>query len=190
MSYLDIEQISTDGEWKGLLRKHFDYHVEKVRRILQKIASFSKANHVLYKRFKHAGMPIFGSLLPKPPASPPLDEFETFTLVAEGPNPFEDIVTIPYSKDVMKRYEKIIAELQTLLREMTQNRIECLKRNVYGIIPERGREDLFSSHERELMRIKIDDFYHKHPIGDVPTGFNPNANVKAEKIQWYLKEED
>lgn len=49
----------------------------------------------------------------------------------------------------MRRYEKIINELQTLLREMTQKRIECLKRNISGIIPERGLADLFSSQERQ-----------------------------------------
>lgn len=90
----------------------------------------------------------------------------------------------------MRRYEKIINELQTLLREMTQKRIECLKRNISGIIPERGLADLFSSQERQLMRIKIDDFYRTHPTGDVPTKFNYNTNVRAEKIQWYLNEED
>ncbi|MDP9288805.1 MAG: hypothetical protein M3P08_11485 [Thermoproteota archaeon] len=56
MSYLNIEQISIDEEWKGLLKKHLDYHVEKVRRILQKIARFSKASHLIYKRFKHAAL--------------------------------------------------------------------------------------------------------------------------------------
>jgi hypothetical protein len=49
MSYADIDQIGPDEKWRPLLKKYFDYHVEKVRRMLQEISSFSKANHPLYK---------------------------------------------------------------------------------------------------------------------------------------------
>ncbi len=195
MSYLDTDQISLDEKWRGLLKKHFDYHIEKVRRILQEIASFSKANHLIYKRFKHAGMPIFVNSVPNPPSSLPLDKFEAFNVVAQGSNPVEDSVIIPYSKSVMKRYEKIINELPTLLQELTQNRIECLKRNISGVIPLRYPAGLFSSPEAELMQTKIDEFYRTHPSGDVPTKLNYNINTQdskkiMEKIRWYLKEED
>ena len=73
---------------------------------------------------------------------------------------------------------------------MTQNRIECLKRSVSGIIPERGQTGLFSSQETELMQKKIDEFYLIHPVGEIPTNLAYNINVQLEKIQWYLKEED
>jgi hypothetical protein len=189
MSYLDIEQIGSDDIWRELLKKHFDYHVEKVRRRLQEITSFSKANHLFYKRFNHAGMPIFSNLLPKTSSFPSLDKFETFSVVAEGPNPFEDSIIIPYSKCVLKRYEEIVYELQTFLQEIPQNRIECLKRNISGLIPKGGQPGLFSSHERELMGIKIDEFYRTHPVGDIPTNLSYNINVPLEKIQWYLKRE-
>jgi hypothetical protein len=51
MSYVDIDQIGLDENWRGTLKKNFDYHVEKVRRMLHEIANFSKANHSIYKRF-------------------------------------------------------------------------------------------------------------------------------------------
>ncbi len=56
-------------------------------------------------------------------------------MAAEGPTPFEDTIVIPYSRSTLKRYEMIINELQTILLETTQNRTECLKRSVTGIIP-------------------------------------------------------
>jgi len=90
MCYFDIDEISSDEIWRRVLKKHLEYHVEKVRRRLHNISSFSKANRIFYKRFKHAGMPIFSNFTPKVPPSSPLDKFESFSIVSEGPNPFED----------------------------------------------------------------------------------------------------
>lgn len=188
MCYFDIDQISSDELWIGILKKHLDYHTEKIRKGLRSIASFSKANHIFYKRFKHAGMPIFRGFTPKGPASPPLDKFESFSLVAEGPNPFEDTVVIPYSKLTLKRYEIVINELQSILLEMTENRIECLKRSIPGIIPVKGQAGLLSSQETELMDTKIDEFYYNHPIGEIPTNLAFNTNIKFEKVQWYIED--
>ncbi|HET7148118.1 MAG TPA: hypothetical protein VFI73_06405 [Candidatus Nitrosopolaris sp.] len=98
-----------------------------VRLMLHDIERFSKASHPIYKRFKHAGISIFSNAVQKTPPSGPLSIFEVFNLVADGPDPVRDIVIIPYSKHVLKRYEKIIDKLQTLLLEMTENRIICLE---------------------------------------------------------------
>lgn len=189
MSYADIDQIGSDEECKGLLKKHFDYNVERVRRMLREIGSFSsKANHSLYKRFKHAGMPIFSNSVHIPPQSGPLASFEVFNVISDGIDPVKDIVIIPYSQRVMKRYEEIINKLQTLLLELTENRLECLKRNIPGMIPRKYREDLFSSQEKELMQIKIDNFYSTHPIKEISTKLHSDVNVEKESIQWYLEE--
>lgn len=189
MSYADIDQIGPDEKWKGLLKKHFDHHVEKVRRMLYEIGSFSKANHSIYKRFKHAGMPIFSNSVHIPTQSGPLTSFEVFNVVSDGIDPVKDTVIIPYSQRVLKRYEEIIDKLQTLLLELIENRLICLERNIPGMIPRKYPKDLFSSQEKELMQIKFDNFYCTHPIEEIPSKLHHDVNVEKEKIQWYLEEE-
>ncbi len=134
-------------------------------------------------------MPIFHTSTPKTLLLPPLDKFESFSLVSEGPNPFEDTIVIPFSRLILRRYEKVITHLQTVLLEMTQNRIDCLKRSITGIIPRAGQAGLFSPEESELMHEKIDEFYRTHPVGEIPTNVTYNTNLQSEKIQWYFNED-
>jgi hypothetical protein len=89
----------------------------------------------------------------------------------------------------LRRYEIVIADLQAVLLEMTQNRIDCLKRSITGIIPRGGQPGLFSSEESELMHEKIGEFYRTHPVGEIPTNVAYNTDLHAEKIQWYFKED-
>ena len=81
-------------------------------------------------------------------------------LVIGGPY---TIIEIPYSERVLKRYGEIINKLQILLLELVENRI-CLERNIPSLIPRKYSTDLFSYQEKELMQIKIDNFYCRHPI--------------------------
>jgi hypothetical protein len=64
MNYAQPNSISTDKESVKLLNKHLKYHIDKTKNNLLRVANFSsEANHLLYKRFKHAGMPILPNTL-------------------------------------------------------------------------------------------------------------------------------
>jgi hypothetical protein len=135
-------------------------------------------------------MPIFSNAVHISQPSGPLASFEVFNVVPIGIDPLKDVVIIPYAKHVLKRYEKIIERLQTLLLELIDNRILCIKGNIPGLIPVNSKypEDLFSSQERELMKQKIDNFYITHPIENINTKFQHHIR-DLEKIRWYLEED-
>jgi len=120
MSYADANKIGLDDD-STLFERHFNYHLMKTKEILNEIGSFSKSNYLIYKRFKHAGMPILSNSVQIPPRTGPFSVFEVFNIVAAGTNPLEDILVIPYSKHILKRYEKIIEKLQILIQEMVKN---------------------------------------------------------------------
>ena len=63
MSYADITEtaLKVDDKFSALFGKHLNYHLGKVKASLMEIASFSKSNHLVYKRFKHAGCPYSGT---------------------------------------------------------------------------------------------------------------------------------
>jgi hypothetical protein len=89
MSYADITETALEADYKftELFRRHIDYHVGKVKAALTQIASFSKSNFLVHKRFKHAGMPILSNSFQVPPPSGPFSVFEVFNIIAAGPNP-------------------------------------------------------------------------------------------------------
>jgi len=193
MNFINVQQIISDDRYGELLKQHLNYHVETARSKLKEIRKFSSsANHLLYKRFKHGGMPIIPNVLQQPPRSGALSVFEVLNIVAEGSDPFKDIIIIPYSKDVLRGYEKIIENVQTLLQEIVKNRRICIERNIDGMIPEKYSSDLFSAEEISYMQGKFNDFYNMHPIGEIPHNLDYNINKKnsqsiLEKIEWYLE---
>jgi hypothetical protein len=101
---------------------------------------------------------------PVMPGSGFLGMFDSCNLVSAGPDPIADIIPIPYSKQALSGYEIIRHALQIILKDIVQNRIVCLQRNLSGMIPNR-RYDLtaLSSEEAQLMAEIIDNFYKSHP---------------------------
>lgn len=77
--------------------------------------------------------------------------------------------------------------LQNILKDIIQNRIVCLQRNLSGMIPNR-RYDLaaLSSEEANLMVKIINHFYSSNPPKNVTISHHFDSTIKKEKILWYL----
>ena len=65
-------------------------NVKELRRILKEIGNFGITNHPLFKKFKHAGTPIFCGALN---TSGFLDGFDFSNLVPVGPNALMDVIS-------------------------------------------------------------------------------------------------
>jgi hypothetical protein len=115
------------------------------------------------------------------------DDFEFCNIVPSGRDPFKDIIPIPYSKQVLVGYEIIIHGLQNILKDIVENRIICIQRNLNGLIPKQ-RYDLsnISSEEVSSMKKIVDDFYAKNPPREIAISYNYNLNINKEEIAWYL----
>jgi hypothetical protein len=108
-------------------------------------------------------------------------------MVSNGPDPFKDVLPIPYSKQVLEGYEILIGGLQLILKGMIQNRIICIQRNLNGLVPNQ-RYDLsnLSSEEVSSMKKIVDDFYAMNPAKEIAISYNYNLSIKKEEIPWYL----
>lgn len=188
MSYLNA---TGSGSYDELLRKHIDYHVNKMKNKLKEIKDFSsEAHHGIYKRFKHAGMPIISGCPVQFAVSDPLRQFDSFNIVSMGLDPLKDIIIVPYSSRVVHKYEIFIETLQEVLRELVSNRRIFLERDIQRMIPIQYNKDLFSSQEVESMKARIDHFYSNYPIKRRPSPINIDLNGAKyknvlEKIHWY-----
>jgi len=187
MSYAAPNEINLDDKSAKILNKHLNSNVKEVKRMLREIGDFGKTNHPLFKRFKHAGMPIICGALQRTPGSGFLGDFEFFNLVPIGPDPFIDVIPIPYSKQVLDGYWIIINGLQNILKAIAENRIICIQRNLNGLIPNQ-RFDLsaLSSQEADSMEKIVSDFYALNPPKEITISHHHNLNIKKEQILWYL----
>jgi hypothetical protein len=105
-------QIKLDYDLKKILTKHLNSNVKEIRRILGQIGEFGNSNHPLFKRFKHAGMPLFlGTIRNSSPGF--FEGFKFCNIVSTGGDPLKDVLPIPYSKQVLEGYEIMVGLLIT-----------------------------------------------------------------------------
>ena len=186
MSYAPSSQINIDDKPAKILDKHLRSNVSVIRRMLREIRDFGITHHPLFKRFKHAGVPIMcGNIRSSNLGF--LSDFEFCNMISVGIHPFSDIIPIPYSKEALDSYTIIIHGLQCILNDMVENRIICIQRKLTGLIPKQ-RYDItsLSSDEATSMKQIVEDFYAKHPAKQITISTNYNLNIKEEKIPWYL----
>jgi hypothetical protein len=186
MNYATPNQIKLDEKSMKLLSKHLNSNVKEIRRFIGQVGEFGNSNHALFKRFKHAGMPLFfGDIRNLSPGF--LEGFEFCNIVSNGSNPFRDVLLIPYSRQALEGYQIIINGLHFILKDMIENRIICIQRGLAGLIPTR-RYDLSNLSPEEVSSMKkiVDDFYAINPPTEIAISHNYNLTIAKEKILWYL----
>lgn len=186
MSYADPTKIEVNEECKLLLTKHIQVNTDETRRVLKEINDFGKSNHPVFRRFKHAGLPIFLGLPINPTELSFFSRYDSTMLVSKGKNPLEDVIPIPFSKQVLEGYKIIIDGIQTILSSMIKNRIECIERGISGVIPyESYSIDQFTKEEQTRLKKKIKEFQKRYPEKIIPK-LNIKTKVDKKDIQWYL----
>jgi hypothetical protein len=104
-----------------------------------------------------------------------------------GTHPFRDVVPIPYSKQALDSYYIIIHGLRQILKDMVNNRIICIQRNLTGLIPnERYNLSNLSSQEAHSMKKMVENFYAINPAQRITISSNYSLTLKREKTAWYL----
>ena len=186
MSYGDADHFNLQGKSAKVFNKHLGSNVKELKRMLRQIGDFGTTHHPLFKRFKHAGMPIFCSGIMTSTGFF-AGKFDMSNTVPIGPNPLVDVIPIPYSKQALESYHIIIHALQNILSDIVGNRIICIQRNLTAIIPGQ-RYDLtaLSQDESQLMKKIKNNFYASNPPGKIEIIDTYNADVKKEKILWYV----
>src|SRR5215210_4708883 len=100
--------------------------------MLKEIGKFSSSTPSIYKRFKHAGMPIVPlipviSIMQKTSV---LENFDRINVIPIGNNSFIDIKLIPFFIVILDRYKELANHLKTILYGMITNKIIRIERNM------------------------------------------------------------
>src|SRR5215207_6813920 len=107
MSYGDAHHFNLQGESARVFNKHLDSNVKELKRMLRQIEDFGTTHHPLFKKFKHAGMPIFcGGIMTSTDFF--AGKFDMANIVPIGSDPLVDVIPIPYSRQALNSYRIII----------------------------------------------------------------------------------
>ena len=132
LNFPDIENIEIFKDCIVLMEKYLKPHIDSFRTMLKGIGKFSSSTRSIYKRFKHAGMPIIPSIpvISIMQKSSVLEKFERINVIPIGNDPFIDIKLIPFSIEILDRYKELANHLQAILNGMITNKIICIERNM------------------------------------------------------------
>lgn len=189
MGYVNPKQLDLEENEKKVIEKNLGKNITELKRIFHQLGDFGKTNHPVFRRFKHAGSPLVLGAVGKETESTPLSNFDSYTMVSIGLDPFENVIAIPLSKEVLEGYHIIIHGIQLLLQDMVTNHIVCIERNLKGIIPNEDYSPKDLSKEERERYVKIfENFYKNHPSNmEESTHFNFKVEAKKEDMGWYLE---
>ena len=188
LGYADPDKLDLAKTERDLVENVMQKNIVEVRKVFDQIRKFGETHHPVFRRFKHAGAPLMPGAIETAQGDSFLSRFDSCTTVLDGKDPFEEIITIPLSKDVLEGYQIIIHGIQTHLRVLIRNHMACIERNLTGLLPvERYFLEGISEKEEESYKKIIDEFYKTHPFHmDDLKDVHFTSVVKKEKIGWYL----
>jgi hypothetical protein len=188
-SSIDMPSVMPSSQLAMTAKKVQDIHIKKFRSDLKELRDFGESNHLIYKRFKHGGMPITNATVTKAPAGSPLSIFDTCSIVSVGDNPLQDIAVIPSSSKVLQRYQKLVVKIQQILIGIIDNRFTALQREIPSIFPNKPLEGLISAEEVALIEEERLNFFEAHPVKFDPPWLDIDKNLPdiKRRIRWYFE---
>ncbi|MCV0430468.1 hypothetical protein [Nitrosopumilus sp.] len=191
MSYVDVNSTNWEtSEDARLVEKYLTINISEMRRLLSELKEFSTTNHPLFKRFKHAGFPVFPAVN-SPKSLDFMKNFDHCSAVLMKENILDDVVYVPYSDDVIKSYHIIASGLQKIIHDIVNNRIITIERQTSGMLPN-------VSHDSEKLSVEEwnrygeirKKFYEQNPLrNDLPRTLNLPKPDK-ENMKWYCGLDD
>ena len=191
LSYINPNELKLEESQTAVLEKLIQSNVEKFKIYLKQIQKFRVTHTQIFRRYKHAGLPIrLGIKFDKPFLSSS-NAFDSYAMVSIGNDPLVDILPLPYSNNVIKSYSKLISILQFLLLDIIQNKIAIIIRRINGILPlETYGELTLTDKEQKNLQLAIKQFYQNNPVRSYDNHFQFKAIAQTQKLKWYLELDD
>ena len=124
--YADPSQLNLEEDESKLVEKIIQKNIAEMRRLFVQIGKFGKTHHPAFRRFKHAGAPLILGMMKEEQRNTPLSGYDSYTHVSIAKDPFQEVIIIPFSKDVLTGYHIIIHAIQTCLQDLVRTTLHAL----------------------------------------------------------------
>lgn len=184
LSYMDPDKIKTTKHSIQFLKKYQKENIKSIRSMFYLISIFGKEHHPVFRRYKHAGIPIHPGIKVDAAGLHSEIDFQTFIGVSKGDDPILDSYILPYSIEVILGYKIIVGFIHTLLDEIIHHRIESIERGIAGILPYRPFTSISSKETKTLKKL------YALMETQYPTKISPDLTFHIDcdpnDISWYL----
>jgi len=191
LSYGNLDSFDfLDQKEKEILGKISDGMIKQTRVFLNKLALF-RHNHIkIFRRYKHAGFPIFlAQQLPPDPSMYKNFEFVTVGLTSRE-HIDKELSTLPYSLKVLESYDNLAKDIIAIFGTLITYKMICIERNIEGVPPSHINQFglTLKNEEIETLQKVWEKFESKHSL---PTG-KTNISLKflTEYYKWYTDIDD
>jgi len=166
LGYMDPEKFEFDSDQqKSTMEKIISKNCSQTQEFLQRISDFRGAHVAIFRRFKHAGFPIFLSQQIQGD-NKEYQRFDFVSVAATSKNdPNDEITTIPFSKQVIKSYRSLGLDISTFLGTILDSYLTAIYKNQDGIMPklEYHFSENYSDLEKEVCEKVWKKFDKKFP---------------------------
>ncbi|MGI0015894.1 MAG: hypothetical protein ACREBU_20945, partial [Nitrososphaera sp.] len=139
-------------------------NIEEVKKLLIWIRKFRKTHQQIFRRYKHAGFPVFLYLHSKEPYPKSSKTFPLYSMIPAGKDSSESY-PLPYSDEVIESYKCLIPTIKQLLFDIVENKLACLERGIDRIIPfEDYTPESTSEEDKSIMSEALNNFYKNNPV--------------------------
>lgn len=192
LSFTDVDSFEfVKDDEKEIVLKIIKQMLEKTRTFFNKIILF-RENHIkIFRRYKHAGFPIFLAQ----PFPTPHDLYKNFEFVSLGLTSRgtlgKELTAIPYSSKAIDSYENLEKDIFAFFGTLITYKFICYERNVSGLIP--NSKSLFGI-KLPASEIAILDeiwkrFESKHPL-ESRNKTQIGLESMTEFLHWYVDLEE
>jgi len=187
LDYVEPSDYDFDSQEEQKTIEHImKKDTDLTKSFLQKIGVFRDGHIGVFRRFKHAGIPM--QLSEKIPSGH--KEYQNFDFVSKvftgKEKPDSELTTIPYSKEIISTYENLFADLIHFIPPLVHMAIESFRRDS-KLIPSpevKTFSDSYTEEETIALKPIFEKFNKKHPLDDVnPFKFSP----KTIHPDWYTQ---
>ncbi|HZD36717.1 MAG TPA: hypothetical protein VE130_16045, partial [Nitrososphaeraceae archaeon] len=190
LSYADSDQIKSENP---LVAKLIELNIEGFKKVFEQILIFRNTHIQIFRRYKHAGLPIRPGFEYKYPFPFTSVKFDSYSMVSVGPNPLVDVIPLPYSEDVIESYNVLLEGLETRITDIVQNKMECIRQRKKGVIPTQNYSPAgtFSSEEDDKIVSAINEYDIQYPNRAYYDIYDLKLSVDSvQEMKWYLNLED
>lgn len=136
LCYTYPENLGLDDWETQILRKLIEWNINELKEFLVQVYKFRKTHAQIFRRYKHAGLPIRTGLLSIDDRFPyTTRHFDSYAMVFAGGHPLNDVIILPYSVDVKRSYKYLMKGVQNFIAEAVENKIMSIERKIDGNIP-------------------------------------------------------
>lgn len=184
LSYMEPDKINADKHSIQFLKKYQKNNIKGIKNMFNLISQFGKEHHPIFRRYKHAGVPIHPGIKVDTTELHSKINFETFVGISQGEDPILDSYVLPYSIEVILGYKIIVGLIHTLLDEIIHHRIESIERGIDGVLPYRPFSQISPKEVKTLK--KLYNLMEKQFPVTVTPDLSFHITCDAKSIRWYL----